>query len=146
MTRQVESTFGRLSDAIDVDLAEELGFLDLFDQSLRAVERIVDLPDRRAREFVQLVLQNDGRLARRKRGRYPELSDDEIAALEAAVRAERDVVGGNTGETFERGRRQRPRVGYRPRISFKPSITRASSWSDARAMRRPIRSAASVRI
>ena len=39
------------------------------------------------------------RLARRKRGRYPELSDDEIAALEAAVRAERDVVGGNTGET-----------------------------------------------
>ena len=97
-TRQVEYTFDRLSDAIDVDLAEELGFLDLFDRSLRAVERIVDLPDRRAREFVQLVLQNDGRLARRKRARYPELSDDEIEALEGAVRTERDAFGGITGE------------------------------------------------
>jgi hypothetical protein len=93
-TRQVEYTFDRLRDAIDVDLAEELGFLELFDRSLHAVERLVDLPDRRARNLVRFVLQNDGRLAARKRGQFPELSDDEITALEAAVRAARDAVGG----------------------------------------------------
>ena len=97
-TRQVEYTFDRLRDAIDVDLAEELGFLDLFDRALRAVERLVDLPDRRAREFVQLVLQNDGRLARRKRSRFAELRDDEIEALEGAVRAERDAAGDVTDQ------------------------------------------------
>ena len=96
-TRQVEYTFDRLRDAIDVDLAEELGFLDLFDRSLRAVERIVDLPDRRARNLVQFVLEG-GRLAARKRGQFPELSDDEITALETAIRSERDVdVGGRSG-------------------------------------------------
>ena len=91
-TRQVEYTFDRLRDAIDVDLTEELGFLDLFDRALRAVERLVDLPDRRARAFVQLVLQNDGRLARRQRSRFAELGDDEIEALEGVLRAERDAA------------------------------------------------------
>lgn len=93
-TRQVEYTLERLRDAIDVDLVEELGFLDLFDRSPRAILRIVDLPDRRAREFVQLVLQNDGRLAKRKRERFSAFTDEEIASLEEAVRVEREASEG----------------------------------------------------
>ena len=91
-TRMVEYTFDKLRHAIDVDLVEELDFLDLFDRALRAVERIVDLPDRRARDLVQFVLQNDGRLAAGKRQRFSELSDQESAALEAAIRRERDAL------------------------------------------------------
>jgi len=34
---------------------------------------------------VQLVLQNDGKLAARKRGRFAELTDEEVAACEAAI-------------------------------------------------------------
>jgi hypothetical protein len=88
-THLVEYTYDRLRDAIDVDLAEELGFLDLFDRALHGVQRVVDLPDRRARELVQLVLQNDGRLSARKRDRFAELNDDEVAACEAAIVAAR---------------------------------------------------------
>lgn len=93
-THLVEYTYDRLRDAIEVDLADEIGFLDLFDRALDGLQRVVDLPDRRARELVQLVLQNDGRLAARKRDRFSELSDEEIAACEAAIVAARDSVRG----------------------------------------------------
>jgi len=91
-THLVEYTYDRLREAILVDLVEELGFLDVFDRALRGVQEVVDLPDRRARELVQLVLQNDGRLAARKRGRFAELTDEEIVACEAAVRAARPAA------------------------------------------------------
>ena len=41
---------------------------------------------------MQFVLQNDGRLAARKRQRFSELSDEEITALESAIRRERDAL------------------------------------------------------
>jgi len=40
---------------------------------------------------VQLVLQNDGRLSARRRGRFAELTDEEVAACEAAIVAARDA-------------------------------------------------------
>ena len=98
-THLVEYTFERLRDAIDVDLVDELGFLDLFDRALKGLQRVVDLPDRRARELVQLVLQNDGRLSARKRGRFAELSDGEVTACEAAITAARDAVRRSASET-----------------------------------------------
>lgn len=91
-THLVEYTYDRLSEAIEVDLADELGFLGLFDRALAGLQRIVDLPDRRARELVQLVLQNDGRLSARKRARFAELTDDEVAACEVAIVAAREAT------------------------------------------------------
>lgn len=44
------------------------------------------MPDRRASLLVRLCMQNQGRLPRRKRRLFPELADDEIGAMEAAVR------------------------------------------------------------
>jgi len=49
---------------------------------------------RRACELVQLVLRNDGRLAERKRGRFAELTDEEVAACEAAIAAAREAGTG----------------------------------------------------
>jgi hypothetical protein len=91
-THFAEYTYGRLRDAIDVDLAEELGFLDVFDRALRGVRAVIDMPDRRARELVRFVLQNEGRLSARKRPRFHELSDAEIEACERAVRDARHGV------------------------------------------------------
>ena len=44
---------------------------------------IVDMPDRRL--FAGLILQNNGRLSQTKRATFPELKDEEISAIEAAV-------------------------------------------------------------
>ena len=43
------------------------------------------MPDRRASLLVRLCMQNGGRLAARKRARFAELTDDEVAAMEGAV-------------------------------------------------------------
>lgn len=57
------------------------------DQALREVVSIVDMPDRRAALLVRLLLQNGGRLSAAKPPQFAELSADEVAAMEQAVRA-----------------------------------------------------------
>lgn len=87
-TPQVEYLFDRIADTIEVDLKEELSFIRRFDAALQAVNRLIDMPNRRAQLFVRLVLQNNGRLSAGKREVFAELADAEVAALEAVVRAE----------------------------------------------------------
>ena len=46
---------------------------------------IVDMPDKKANQFILFVRQNGGHLSQRKRQLFLELHDDEIARLEAAI-------------------------------------------------------------
>ena len=84
-TTFAEYLYDRVADSVHRDLKEELGFVAVFDSALRGVHAIVDMPDRRASLLVRLCMQNGGRLAARKRARFAELTDDEVAAMEAAV-------------------------------------------------------------
>lgn len=43
------------------------------------------MPDRRMQLFVQVCLGNQGKLSASKRKQFPELSDDEVAAMEQAL-------------------------------------------------------------
>ena len=84
-TTFAEYLYDRVADSVRRDLKEELGFVAVFDRALGGVREIVDMPDRRASLLVRLCMQNGGQLAARKRGRFAELTDDEVAAMEAAV-------------------------------------------------------------
>jgi len=75
------------------DLKDEIGFLAVFDAALRRTLEIVDMPDRRASLLVRLILQNKGTLSGAKRGQFPELLDEEIAAIEGAVRGCAEETG-----------------------------------------------------
>lgn len=86
-TALVEYLYGRVIDTVRYDLKLELGYMATYDRALEAVRDRIDMPDKRASLFVQLCLQNKGRLAAGKRRLFSELADDEIAALEAAVAA-----------------------------------------------------------
>ena len=81
----VEYLHDRVADTIREDLKEELGFLAAFDPAFDAVREIVDMPDRQASLFVRLCMQNSGRLSARKRKKFQELKDSEIARMEKAV-------------------------------------------------------------
>jgi hypothetical protein len=85
-TALAEYLYDRVADSIERDLRQELGFIATFDRALAATREIVDMPDRRASLFIRLCLQNGGTLATDKRSTFAELRDDEIAALERAVR------------------------------------------------------------
>ena len=94
-TAYAEYLYDRVADTVRLDLRDELGFVSVYDRACDAVREIVDMPDRRVSLFVRLCMQNGGRLSAAKRAQFAELTDGEIAALEAAVQ---------TAMTEEQGR------------------------------------------
>lgn len=86
MTPQAEALFRFIDQTIDTELAGELAFLASYDTAKKAIQEIVDMPDRQIDLFIRLCLQYNGRLSARKRtGSFAFLSDEEINRLEEAV-------------------------------------------------------------
>jgi hypothetical protein len=87
LTSQTESLYGFMKKAIETELVEELGFLSNYDRTRRSIQAIVDMPDAQIDLFIGLCLQNQGRLSARKReSHFAYLTDEEIGAMEQAVR------------------------------------------------------------
>lgn len=88
MTPQAEALFRFIEQTIDTELAGELAFIANYDKTKKAVQQIVDMPDRRIDLFIRFCLQNNGRLSARKRASYFDfLSDEEISRMEQAVQS-----------------------------------------------------------
>ena len=88
MTSQAEALFEVIGQTIDTELACELTFLANYDETKRAIQEIVDMPDRQIDLFIRFCLQNNGRLSARKRvSHFDFLSDEEIARMEQAVQS-----------------------------------------------------------
>jgi hypothetical protein len=88
MTPQAEALFKFIEQTIDTELVEELAFLANYDETKRAIQEIVDMPDRQIDLFIRFCLQNNGRLSARKRiSHFGFLSDEEIARMEQAVQS-----------------------------------------------------------
>ena len=88
MTSQAEALFRFIARTIDTELVEELVFLANYDEAKRAIQEIVDMPDRQIDLFIRFCLQNNGRLSRRKRASHFDfLSEGEIACMEQAMQS-----------------------------------------------------------
>ena len=88
MTSQAEALFRFIEQTIETELASELAFLASYDETKRAIQDIVDMPDRQIDLFIRFCLQNNGRLSVRKRARhFDSLSEDEIARIEQAIQS-----------------------------------------------------------
>jgi hypothetical protein len=87
MTAQAEALCDFVKLTIEHELVEELDFLANYDRTKQAIQEIADMPDRRIDLFIQLCLQNNGRLSPGKReSHFAFLTDDELAGMESAVR------------------------------------------------------------
>ena len=88
MTLQAEALFWFIEQTIDTELVEELSFLANYDKTKKAIQEIVDMPDRQIDLFIRFCLQNKGRLSARKRASHFDfLSEDEIVRMEQAARS-----------------------------------------------------------
>ena len=88
MTPQAEALFRFIDQTIDTELAEELTFLANYDKTRKAIQEIVDMPDRQIDLFIRFCLQNNGRLSARKRvSQFDFLSKGEVYRMEQAVLA-----------------------------------------------------------
>ncbi len=81
-----------VEETIRTEWKAELDWLASYDRMRGAMRQIVDMPDKKADQFIRFVLQNGGRLADRKRALFPELSDAEVSSLEAAVNGVRSTM------------------------------------------------------
>ena len=87
LTAQTQALFEFIRETTEVELVEELRFLVNYDTTKRAIQEVVDMPDRRIDLFIQCCLQNHGVLSKRKQEEYFNmLSGEEVAKMESAVR------------------------------------------------------------
>ena len=87
LTAQAEALYDFVKLTIEHELVEELDFLASYHRTKQAIQEVVDMPDRLIDRFIQLCLQNNGRLSAKKRASHFEfLTDDELAEMENAVR------------------------------------------------------------
>lgn len=85
-TAMVEFLYEKVAETVEKDIPEELRFLGIHDRAWKLVREIVDMPDRRLALFLKICLENEGKLSKRKRDEFSELSDSEVATMEAAIR------------------------------------------------------------
>ncbi len=87
MTSQSEALYEFVSKTIEEELVEELSFLANYDNTKKAIQEIIDMPDRLIDLFIQLCLQNNGSLSAKKRATHFDfLTAEELLLMEQAVR------------------------------------------------------------
>jgi hypothetical protein len=94
MTRIAERLFEFVEDTIAHELVAELDFLAKYDRIKTGLREIVDMPDRRLDLFIRICVQGKGTLSKGKRSQFPELTENELAAM---CRVVQDVAGKEDG-------------------------------------------------
>ena len=83
LTQQAEALFAFIEQTLEQELLPELEFLLQYDACKKAIQQIVDLPDRQLDLLIKCCQQNQGKLSVDKRQKhFSELKDDEVVAIE----------------------------------------------------------------
>ena len=86
-TDAAEFLYACVRRTVDEDLPHEIDYLRRHDEALRRIMDTVEMPDRMAENLVAYIRDNHGTLsARRRRGEFAQLRDDEVARVEEIVR------------------------------------------------------------
>ena len=87
MTAQAEALYDFVIQTIKRELVEELRFLVDYDSTKKAIQDVIDMPDRLIDLFIRICLENNGRLSANKRkSHFGFLSDDELHSMEKITR------------------------------------------------------------
>ena len=87
MTIQAEALYKFVITTIEKEVVQELKFLANYDSTKKAIQQIIDMPDRLIDLFIQLCLQNNYVLSARKRSSHFQfLTDEELSSMEQVVR------------------------------------------------------------
>jgi hypothetical protein len=85
-TRMAEDLYAWTEETIRTEFRNELEFISNYRKAREKIEQVVDLPDKLLNLFIQLALQNGGKLSATKRtSQFSSLTDEEVQALEAII-------------------------------------------------------------
>lgn len=86
MTIQTEILYDLVQRTIETELVDELQFIVNYDRAKKAIQEVIDMPDRQIDLLIRFILQNRGKLSKTKREKYFDfLKDAEISKIEKAV-------------------------------------------------------------
>lgn len=71
---------------IEEDMPGELLFIHCYDEAKKAVQHIVDMPDKKINQMLLFLHQNKGTFPKRRREHFRELTDAEIERMQRAYR------------------------------------------------------------
>ena len=87
MTAQAEALYDFVIQTVESELVEELRFLANYDSTKKAIQDVIDMPDRLIDLFIRICLENNGRLSKGKRkSHFDFLNDDELFSMETLIR------------------------------------------------------------
>ena len=75
-----------IHETVKVDMPKELDFVQRFDEAKKAIQQIVDMPDKLITLMLTFLHQNKGILSKRKREEFAKLTDEEISRMEQAYK------------------------------------------------------------
>lgn len=87
LTPIVEEFQRTVSETIHTEWKAELTYLQNYDKIRAGMQAVVDMPEKKANQFILFVKQNGGSLPARRREYFAELSDEEISAMEKIIGA-----------------------------------------------------------
>src|SRR5207247_8427081 len=86
-TAIAEFLYACVRRTVEEDLPREIDYLRRHEEAMQRIMETVEMPNRLAEDLVMFIRQNDGKLSKKRRqGEFRELSDEEVAGIESAVR------------------------------------------------------------
>jgi len=87
VTEQAEYIYKCIERFVRLRLPQELEYLSAFDEARRIIDEEHDMPDKDLTLLVNLGVQNGGRLSKKKRKLFGQLSDEHFAVAEQVIKA-----------------------------------------------------------
>ena len=85
-TEIVEYLFDCIQTTINTEFKNELSYIANYDKTKKAIQNIIDMPDKEIDRIIKFITQNNGKLSSTKRQRYfSKLIDAEIDAIQKVV-------------------------------------------------------------
>ena len=83
-TAHAEFLYECVEQTVDQDLPQELAYLEAYDRFSKAIQEMVDMPERKVNLLQRFLHQGKGHLSKRARGNeFAALTDGEVEAVEA---------------------------------------------------------------
>lgn len=83
LTSQAEFLFECVEETINRIIPEEIDYLEKYDRLMNAVNSIINIPNTRLDLLIKYLIQNKGKLSKRKRQQdFDEISDEDIIIIE----------------------------------------------------------------
>lgn len=85
-TRIVEDFFDAVEQTLKNELLPELDYLVRWEKARLLMSEIVDMPEKKAAQFILFTQQNQGNFPKARRNMFRELADEEIASMAKVVK------------------------------------------------------------